>query len=354
MANADGSSAPIHDAPEPFSPTSFDGNPADLIIESSDQVRFWVHWAILMFVSSTFRDMKTMPQPLSGSDDVNPTHEGRPIICLSEPAVVLQKFLLLCYPRLSATRLGLEIVDLDGINGAYEAMEKYDVTGGTAEIEKLLAAPRFVDNEPHRVFAIACRHGLESLAKKAAKATLNTPLFSMYWPTGGPPPEYDVLPAIFLWRLGIFHQSCCDAVCTLLRESCDTGDLAEVERMNGHSNPYAPTLGYTAVWWTLDREALGTHHAEGCGPVVSTTGTVQPSLWFQAHVKECFEHFHNSADVRVIAPTLAILSPPQENQIDGCGICLKNARTDLGLWGEEIQVFASQQIQDILASTKFC
>ncbi|KAH9954184.1 hypothetical protein BC827DRAFT_1098764, partial [Russula dissimulans] len=66
---------------------------ADLIMQSSDHVRFYVHKSILSMSSPIFRDMFSLPQP-ADSELV----EGLPVVCLAEEAQVLHNLLTMLYP----------------------------------------------------------------------------------------------------------------------------------------------------------------------------------------------------------------------------------------------------------------
>ncbi|KAF7334708.1 BTB domain-containing protein [Mycena venus] len=83
-------SAPIRDAPAPFSGVSdpnSNGCPSDFILRSSDGVDFHVHREILKFSSDFYDDMFAIP---GGDGDPNGLRrDGNPVLLMPEPEVVL-------------------------------------------------------------------------------------------------------------------------------------------------------------------------------------------------------------------------------------------------------------------------
>ncbi|KAF7294078.1 hypothetical protein MKEN_01454400 [Mycena kentingensis (nom. inval.)] len=197
------------DAAAPFSPTSNEQNPPDLILQTSDNVRFYVHWAILRFASPFFNDLSALPAPTG--PDANPTHEGKPVVCIPESSIVADKLLRLCYPQFSDA---FKVADLEGVDGAYEAARKYMVAGVTAQLESFLVEPEILKQHARRVYAIACHYGLEDIAKKAAIASLPEPIEDVF-EEELPPPEYSSISGMHIWRLQAFHRRC-----TRKLESC--------------------------------------------------------------------------------------------------------------------------------------
>lgn len=184
-------------------PYAFDAADADLILRSSHQTlvgqvteisqiptEFRVHWAILSAASTVFRDMCTFPQP-SGSNEGNV-----PVVPLSEPLPTLHLLLRFIYPLPEPT-----IPDLSTLALILEPAVKYDAEGVIGRLKSILVSPRFMETEPLRVYAIACRWGFETEAKFASTHTLcisilEAPCYE----------EYDYMPTSAFHRLLSFHR----------------------------------------------------------------------------------------------------------------------------------------------------
>jgi hypothetical protein len=81
---------------------------------------------------------------------------------------------------------------------------KYEMDDVEKRVREELTAPRFLEGEPLRVFALAMLHGLEGEARAAAAMTLRTPLrANLYFP------ELESLTAGDMLRL---HARCAAAV----------------------------------------------------------------------------------------------------------------------------------------------
>ncbi|KAJ7486589.1 hypothetical protein FB451DRAFT_1391497 [Mycena latifolia] len=242
----------IIDASYPFSPTSDELNPPDVIIRSSDMVDFYAHRAILSFGSVVFKDMFSFPEPTG--EDANPTRDGKSIITLPESKETVEKLLILCYPRFTSTYL---FRDLGGVDGAYEAAGKYQIPD-----------PVFLVKEPHRVFAIACHRGLDEVAKAAALETLKKPSYVPHLDV----PEFRSISAHQLWKLQDFRSQCSLAIIALLDDLLEPLDLT-VEDAEAHPP-------YNAVWWSYSG------HSADCGGAEEDVSTfVIPAKWFRDHVE---------------------------------------------------------------------
>jgi hypothetical protein len=76
----------------------------------------------------------------------------------------------LCYPSTVVDPPALPT--LEDVRAVLEAAIKYGMDRLEQRVRKVLVAPRFIDNEPMRVFGIACHFRLEREARVAAKYTL--------------------------------------------------------------------------------------------------------------------------------------------------------------------------------------
>lgn len=302
----------IHDASDPFSASSDQGIPSDLILRSSDLVDFFVHKAVLSFASLVFRDMFAFPQPVG--EDANLIRDGKPVVHLPESSQTIEKLLTLCYPRFTSS-YGFN--DLDGVDGAYEAAGKYQIQGGQKLLERLLEEPKFLEKQPHRVFAIACHRGLQKLARAAAMETLKLP---RYVPRISVP-EFKFISAHQLRQLEDFHYSCSNYVVqqvSRLAESVLCGDMEHSEELN-----------YNSVWW--DTEG----HGVGCGArVIRDTDddlydALKPAPWFQQHIQTVAEAAAHCPDIKTVSKDMVNISGPTLKVMPNCPKCLAVAQDSL-------------------------
>ena len=148
--------------------TPFDEANADVILRTSDNVDFRVFKLFLSFSSPFFRTMFELPQ---AEGNIGETKGGLPITLVSEHSTVLKRLLLFCLP------LDIEVYDdIEDIQSLLEVAIKYTVNRAVEKAKEWLMLPRFLEAEPLRVFAIACRYGLQEEALTAARLTWNRPL----------------------------------------------------------------------------------------------------------------------------------------------------------------------------------
>ncbi|THH09849.1 hypothetical protein EW146_g8561 [Bondarzewia mesenterica] len=156
-------------APEPsrLAAWPFDEPGADIILQSSDGIDFRVYRYILSLASPFFKDMFSLPQPSPTAID-NTTAGEIPVIPVTEDAETLDFMLRSIYPVRSP-----KIKKLSDLRFVFEASRKYQIEtfDGVAE-ESLMGA---VEQDPVSVYALACRFGLNEIACKAARHTLDHP-----------------------------------------------------------------------------------------------------------------------------------------------------------------------------------
>ena len=126
-------------------PYSFDAEDADLILRAADCGEFRVHRCILSIASPVFRDMFTFPQPHDS------THQP-PHVDLPETTATLSILLRYIYPIPSP-----EIEDFTTLTILLASAEKYGAEGVTFRLRTILVSSYFLDLDPLRVYAIACR-----------------------------------------------------------------------------------------------------------------------------------------------------------------------------------------------------
>ncbi|KAJ7486593.1 hypothetical protein FB451DRAFT_1126839 [Mycena latifolia] len=316
--------ATIIDAGPPFSPSYDEMNPSDIILRSCDGVDFHAHKAILSFSSQFFQDMLAFPQPEGA--DANFQRDGRPVILVPESSKAIEKLLSLCYPRLTSN-----FSDLDGVDEAYQAADKYQINGGQKLLEQIMSDPRFLSKEPHRVYAIACHRGLAELAKTAAAATLKLPsvakdLISV--------PEYKLISAHQFLRL----QHC--------RDQC-------ISQMEGYLATQASSeyVLLDPVWWDWDG------HSSKCGVLVLDldSDTTAPSPWFTEHVNSIRDRMRtlDGVDPQVVATWLCKVEGKALEAMAPCSKCLRLASNHLGELSVDFLGCITAAHAQILTETSF-
>ena len=173
-------------------PAPFDQPTADVVLRSDDDVDFRVHRLILTFASPFFEGLFSLPQPPPSSSpscppplattlstyhlyqngdhpasgtDPDTDVSGVPLIRLTEPFAILDFLLRTIYPVRSPPP-----PPLDTLPAILTAARKYqlDAIDEAAEAALALAVP----GDPLGAYALACACGLQSIAERAARATL--------------------------------------------------------------------------------------------------------------------------------------------------------------------------------------
>ncbi|KAF9238799.1 hypothetical protein BU15DRAFT_88244 [Melanogaster broomeanus] len=135
---------------------------ADVILESSDGVKFCVHRCILAAASPFFEHMFSLPQPPSDGK------EHRPVVPVSENSSTIGTLLQFIYPEPDPV-----VTSMDELVTLLSTSVKYDFLGPIAALRKELLSPRFLEESPTRVYAIASRFDLEYEAQVASRRTLS-------------------------------------------------------------------------------------------------------------------------------------------------------------------------------------
>jgi hypothetical protein len=141
----------------------FDGFGNDVVIRSSDAVQFRLHKWILSFASPFFRQMFSLPQADTDSQEL-------PAIPVSESGEVLEYLLALIYPAVHEP-------DPPSLGVIYEtlaAATKYEMERPIAIMKNVLN--NLVTKAPVSVFLIACHHALDTIAADAARCAMQKPL----------------------------------------------------------------------------------------------------------------------------------------------------------------------------------
>ncbi|KAF7356461.1 BTB domain-containing protein [Mycena venus] len=159
----------------------FNDDAADIIVRSvPDNVDFRVHKAFLSVASPVFRDMFSLPQneamvAASGFSAAF-MKDGLHIVTLDEDQETLGTLLRMCYPQWMLLDCDPLLPTIERVLAVFEAASKYAMDGIEQQVRAALVAPRFVEPNPLRVFAIAVKHRLYEEAKICARYTLRTPV----------------------------------------------------------------------------------------------------------------------------------------------------------------------------------
>lgn len=184
----------------------FDDPDADLVIRSSDGMYFRVYKVILAKASGVFKGMFAVPQPDSF---VNTAESGLPVVPLAEDGLTLYRLLQLCYPVTDP-----ELISLDDIGHLQAVCDKYEMEGLMKNLENPLGT--FVERDPLRVFAIACRAKFVDKARQTAKQCLSRPLTYILETHI---PEYKDLSIATYKLLPAYHLRCTQAASRLASSS---------------------------------------------------------------------------------------------------------------------------------------
>lgn len=182
----------------------------DIILRSADNVDFHFHKLLLSLASSFFSNMFSLPQPGPLDDAADLTRHGLPIIPVTETSVILRKLLSFCSPVYDTDVPALE--NLDIVMSVLDAADKYDMKRVGIFIVKMITAPRFLEKEPMRVFAIGCRYRSEAETLMAARYMLR---FAVWEPAYVS--ELDFISGSDFQRLVKYHASCGQAMTQLTR-----------------------------------------------------------------------------------------------------------------------------------------
>lgn len=128
----------------------------DVILYSSDGVAFRMHYALFNEASGFFKANLRPSASNARSKQVVQVE-------VPEHSAVLNVILCFCYPMESPVLSTLALTE-----AALEAALKYNMQDATSFLKHQML--HFACNSPLRVFAIACRHGLEDVASATALA----------------------------------------------------------------------------------------------------------------------------------------------------------------------------------------
>ena len=167
----------------------------DVVIVASDGVQLRFPKSILSQVSTVFSDMISVPQPDSSLDSDAPNDP----INLSESSKVIRLMITLA----NSPPTSLLIDSLSDIANLLQAADKYDIKNVQEHAIYSLRQPKFLENEPLRVYAIASRYGAHDTAVLAAENTLRYPLLHAPYFS-----ELEIVDGGAIYRVFQFHKQC--------------------------------------------------------------------------------------------------------------------------------------------------
>ncbi|EPQ56209.1 hypothetical protein GLOTRDRAFT_26295, partial [Gloeophyllum trabeum ATCC 11539] len=172
---------------------------ADVVLLSSDQVKFWVHKNILDLSSEALAHIVCAGSV--GHHIVN----GVRLVQLEDNAKILDGLLRYCYPLDRP-----DVSDFSTMQALLDAALKYEMPHAAKSLRRALISEAFLNSHPLRVFATACRYLLHNEACIAAKATLQHDMIS---PEA---PELKRINGLSYHRLLTFRQKCVQGALSLL------------------------------------------------------------------------------------------------------------------------------------------
>ncbi|KAI0786789.1 hypothetical protein C8Q75DRAFT_266463 [Abortiporus biennis] len=189
-------------APTP-STSPYNDTDADIILRSNGGVDFRAHKLILSKASSFFEDMFKLPQ------NEKMKAEGIQVITMEEDQHTVRLVLDFCYPVAEPM---FSPSEMEAVVQLLRALDKYHIQGGMKRTERQLRV--FAPTHPLRVYAVACRYGMNETAEIAARHSLQAPL----WPSIAQTkiPEFSLITADCLQTLLQYHQRCGVAAASLV------------------------------------------------------------------------------------------------------------------------------------------
>ncbi|KAF8638588.1 hypothetical protein AX17_002129 [Amanita inopinata Kibby_2008] len=157
---------------------------ADLILLSCEETesevrRFYVHKNIMALASPFFRDMLRLPQPApTSTDDDSPEEPRLPSVSLTESHTTIDLLLHLIYPIPNPP---LHTLPLPTLVSLLAASTKYDIPLAVSILRSYLVSPSspYLRDDPTRVYAVACRFGLEGEMREAMRCAMGVDVLGM-------------------------------------------------------------------------------------------------------------------------------------------------------------------------------
>ena len=149
----------------------FNGPRGDLVLCSSDGVKFFVFKIVLSLASSVFDDMFTLPLPAASQN----SSDEPPIAQLPEDAETLDMALRYFYPIPSP-----EIVTLRDARILMEFERKYQVDVIKHSVSRFLTDT--IERDPVKIYSLALVYEYQDIAAKALQSSLTVPIYQLHSP----------------------------------------------------------------------------------------------------------------------------------------------------------------------------
>lgn len=141
----------------------FADSDADVVLVPKDGVvSFRVHSSMLRTTSGFFRTMLSLHDP----------HTAEPSLDLEESHKTLEALL-----RMMSGLPVPNITTFDAVDDLVDTMEKYDTPGPLSVVRLLVMSPAF-EQDPFRLFSIACRFGWDAEARYASTLSLSCNIYA--------------------------------------------------------------------------------------------------------------------------------------------------------------------------------
>ena len=146
---------------------AYDFEDADIILRTPRSKGFRVHKSVLSVTSPVLRDLVAdVPKP-SAEDEEKGT---LPELDVEDPPEDMDLFLRLIYP----ITMPPKFEDFDTLSRAFMVLQKYKVEGVQELLKPTLVSPPFLNSDPMRAYAMACRLGFTEEAEVAAPLAATT------------------------------------------------------------------------------------------------------------------------------------------------------------------------------------
>ena len=167
---------------------------------------FRVHKLVLSLASPVFKDMFSIPQPTSGTPNV----EGVEIVEVADPPHALDITLRLIYPFTPPSLDG----NLDILVECLIVADKYDIKAAKARLHQALGRSDVADSL--RVYAIASRFGFPSIVEAASRRILSDVHLPGILEL---PDDFKFVPAASYHTLVRHHASYLEVVVEVIKQS---------------------------------------------------------------------------------------------------------------------------------------
>ncbi|KAI0640427.1 hypothetical protein C8Q79DRAFT_1015207 [Trametes meyenii] len=181
-----------------------DPTAGDLIIRSCDGFDLHIDRARVAHASPVFSSMLSLPQPRSEKGP-----GAKPIVEVSEKKKVWQQLL----PFLCVDEELQRDLSLDDFGKILKIVEKYELRRALLATLVHFISVNAVEEEPYLAYALACAHGLQDLAQRAARRTLALPIY----PTETDAPAFALLSGAASYQLLQYRKRCAAALRTRLQ-----------------------------------------------------------------------------------------------------------------------------------------